>query len=101
MAHSTINLQVQKMTNNTGGIRWQDGTPADNESLKDERLVISEHAQYLEKIDELTEWIVEAMDVSELESYAKQQLSEYYNSPEGAEDFATNYAEMQEIKGDA
>lgn len=88
------------MTNNPGGIRWQDGTPADNESLKDERLVISEHAQYLEKIDELTEWIVESMDVSDLESYAKQQLSEYYNSSAGTEDFATNYAEMKEIKGD-
>jgi hypothetical protein len=89
------------MTNaNPGGIRWQDGTPADNESLKDERLVMSEHAQYLEKIDELTEWIVEAMDMSALENYAKQQLSEYYNSPEGVEDFNTNYEEMKEIKGD-
>ena len=89
------------MTNaNPGGIRWQDGTPAYNKSLKDERLVMSEHAQYLEKIDELTEWIVEAMDVSALENYAKQQLSEYYNSPEGVEDFNTNYEEMKEIKGD-
>ena len=53
-----------------------------------------------EKIDELTDWIVEAMDVSALENYAKQQLEEYYNSPEGVEDFNTNYAEMVEIKGD-
>ena len=53
-----------------------------------------------EKIDELTEWIVEAMDVSALENYAKQQLTEYYNSPEGVEDFDTNWEEMQEIKGD-
>jgi len=52
-----------------------------------------------EKIDELTDWIVEAMDVSALENYAKQQLEEYYNSPEGVEDFNTNYAEMIEIKG--
>jgi hypothetical protein len=88
------------MANNPGGIQWQDGTPAYNESLKDERLVISEHAQYLEKIDELTEWIVESMDVGELESYAKQQLSDYYNSPDGVDDFNTNYAEMKEIKGD-
>ena len=88
------------MTNNPGGIQWQDGTPAYNESLKDERLVISEHAQYLEKIDELTEWIVESMDVSELESYVKENLEEYYNSPAGVEDFDTNYAEMKEIKGD-
>jgi len=53
-----------------------------------------------EKIDELSEWIVEAMDVSELEAYAKQQLSDYYNSPDGVDDFNTNYAEMKEIKGD-
>ena len=53
-----------------------------------------------EKIDELTEWIVEAMDVSALENYAKQQLTEYYNSPEGVEDFDTNWEEMIEIKGD-
>ena len=53
-----------------------------------------------EKIDELTDWIVEAMDVSALENYAKQQLEEYYNSPEGVEDFDTNWEEMQEIKGD-
>jgi len=53
-----------------------------------------------EKIDELTEWIVEAMDVSALENYAKQQLSEYYASDAGVEDFDTNYTEMQEIKGD-
>jgi len=53
-----------------------------------------------EKIDELSEWIVESMDVSELESYAKQQLSDYYNSPDGVDDFNTNYAEMKEIKGD-
>ena len=53
-----------------------------------------------EKIDELSEWIVESMDVSELESYAKQQLSDYYNSPDGVDDFNTNYSEMREIKGD-
>jgi len=53
-----------------------------------------------EKIDELTEWIVESMDVSALENYAKQQLEEYYASDAGVEDFDTNYAEMKEIKGD-
>ena len=88
------------MTNNAGGIRWEDGSPTYNESLKDERLVMSEHAKYLEKIDELTEWIVEAMDVSELEAYAKQQLSEYYNSSAGEDDFYANYSEMKEIRGD-
>ena len=53
-----------------------------------------------EQIEELVEYIVEAMDISERENYAKQQLEEYYNSPEGEEDFNTNYAEMLEIRGE-
>jgi hypothetical protein len=53
-----------------------------------------------EQVEELVEYIVEAMDMSALENYAKQQLEEYYNSPEGVEDFNTNYAEMKEIMGD-
>jgi hypothetical protein len=53
-----------------------------------------------QKIDELTDWIIESMDMSALEDYAKQQLEEYYLSPEGVEDFNTNYDEMREIKGD-
>jgi len=52
-----------------------------------------------EQIEELVEWIIESMDVGALENYATQQL-EYYNSPDGEEDFDTNYAEMKEIKGD-
>jgi hypothetical protein len=53
-----------------------------------------------EQIEELTEWIVEQMDIPELETYAKQQLEEYYSSEEGLEDFENNYTEMKEIKGD-
>ena len=53
-----------------------------------------------EKIEELTEWIVEHMDLSELESYARQQLEEYYSSEEGQTDFENNYDEMKEMKGD-
>jgi len=53
-----------------------------------------------EQIEELVEYIVEAMDNSALENYARQQLSEYYNSPEGVEDFNTNYVEMKEIMGE-
>ena len=53
-----------------------------------------------EKIEELTEWIVEHMDLSELESYARQQLEEYYSSEDGQTDFENNYDEMKEIKGD-
>ena len=40
------------------------------------------------------------MDIPELESYAKQQLEEYYSSEDGLDDFENNYAEMKEIKGD-
>ena len=82
----------KNMTNNPGGIRWQDGTPAYNEEVK--------KMTKEEQINELVEYIVEAMDNSALENYARQQLSEYYNSPEGVEDFDTNWEEMQEIKGD-
>jgi len=53
-----------------------------------------------EQIEELVEWIIESMDVGALENYATQQLEYYYNSPDGEEDFDTNYAEMKEIKGD-
>ena len=53
-----------------------------------------------EQIEELVEWIVESMDMESLENYAKQQLEEYYSSPEGVEDFNTNYEEMREMKGD-
>jgi|TARA_R110000824_G_scaffold27216_2_gene92709 hypothetical protein len=53
-----------------------------------------------EQVEQLVDWIVESMDMSALENYAKQQLEEYYLSPEGVEDFNTNYEEMREIKGD-
>ena len=72
MAHSTINLQVQKMTDVTKQLQ----------------------------IGELLEFIVDAMDMSALEDYVKSHIADYYSSPEGAEDFATNYAEMKEIIGD-
>ena len=52
-----------------------------------------------EKIEELAEWIVESMDMSALESYAKEQLEEYYSSEDGLDDFENNYANMKEIKG--
>lgn len=53
-----------------------------------------------EQVEQLVEWIIESMDMSALESYAKQQLEEYYNSPEGIEDFNTNYEEMKTIMGE-
>jgi|TARA_B110000263_G_scaffold156145_1_gene135597 hypothetical protein len=51
-----------------------------------------------EKIEELAEWIVESMDMSALESYAREQLEEYYSSDEGLDDFETNYTEMKKIQ---
>ena len=53
-----------------------------------------------ENIDELVEWIVDAMDVSALESFVRENLTDYYNSDDGMEDFQTNYLEMKEIVGD-
>ena len=53
-----------------------------------------------ENIDELVEWIVDAMDVSALESFVRENLTDYYNSDEGMDDFQTNYLEMKEIVGD-
>lgn len=53
-----------------------------------------------EQIDQLVEWIVEAMDMSELEAYTRQTLREYYSSDDGVEDFEENYANMKEIKGE-
>ena len=53
-----------------------------------------------EKIEELAEWIIEHMDMSALESYANEQLEEYYSSDDGQTDFENNYTEMKEIKGD-
>ena len=83
------------MTNNPGGIRWEDGSPAYNEQVKQ----MTDVTKQLQ-IGELVEFIVDAMDMSALEDYVKSHLAEYYSSPEGAEDFATNYAEMKEITGD-
>jgi hypothetical protein len=53
-----------------------------------------------EQIEQLVEWIIDSMDMGTLESYVKEHLEDYYNSPEGEEDFNTNYAEMLEIYSD-
>ncbi len=53
-----------------------------------------------ENIEELVEWIVDTMDVSALESFVKENLTDYYCSDEGWDDFQTNYLEMKEIMGD-
>jgi len=53
-----------------------------------------------ENIEKLVEWIVDAMDVSALESFVKENLTDYYNSDDGMDDFENNYANMKEIVGD-
>jgi len=53
-----------------------------------------------EKIEQLVEYIVESMDMSALESFVKENLTEYYASYNGEDDFEENYANMKEIMGD-
>ena len=53
-----------------------------------------------ENIEELVEWIVDAMDVSALESFVRENLTDYYSSDDGIDDFENNYANMKEIVGD-
>jgi len=53
-----------------------------------------------QKIEELVEWILDAMDVSSLESFVRENLTDYYRSDDGVDDFETNYLEMKEIVGD-
>ena len=53
-----------------------------------------------EQIEELVEWIVDTMDMDTLVSYVRHQLTEYYSSDDGVEDFEENYANMKTIKGD-
>ena len=53
-----------------------------------------------ENIEELVEWIVDAMDVSALESFVRENLTDYYSSDDGMDDFENNYTNMKEIVGD-
>ena len=53
-----------------------------------------------EQISELVEYILESMDMETLESFVRENLTEYYSSEDGLDDFENNYAEMKEIKGE-
>jgi hypothetical protein len=53
-----------------------------------------------QKIEELVEYIVEGMDVATLETFVKENLAEYYNSDDGADDFEVNYLEIKNLMGD-
>ena len=61
---------------------------------------IKELDSNVEKIEQLVEYIIDAMDLSALTNYAQQCLADYYASSDGQEDFDTNYLEMKEIMGD-
>ena len=53
-----------------------------------------------QKIEQLVEWILDSWDMSALISYATAELSEYYASDNGEDDFEENYANMTEIVGE-
>ena len=53
-----------------------------------------------DRIEQLVEWLLDAMDVSALESFVRENLTDYYRSDDGVDDFETNYLEMKEIVGD-
>ena len=48
----------------------------------------------------LVEWILDSMDMSALESFVRENLTEYYSNEVNLNDFENNYAEMKEIKGE-
>ena len=53
-----------------------------------------------EKNEQLVECLLDAMDVSALESFVRENLTDYYRSDDGVDDFETNYLEMKEIVGE-
>ena len=65
-----------------------------------EKNVLTDITTSKENIEELVEWIVDAMDLSALESFVKENLTDYYCSDDGWDDFQTNYSQMKEIVGD-
>ena len=53
-----------------------------------------------EKIEELVEWIIDSWDMSALEAYVRENLTEYYKNLDNYDDFIANYENRREIKGD-
>lgn len=52
-----------------------------------------------EQVAVLVEYIIDSWDMSALISYASDSLMEYYSSPEGEDDFNTNYDDMVAVMG--
>ena len=50
-----------------------------------------------ERVDELVEYQLDGMDMDTLLAFAREQLTEYYLSDDGEQDFDSNYEEMQEV----
>ena len=53
-----------------------------------------------ERIEELVDYLVEAMDTDAMEHFVRENLTEYYSNDGGRDDLETSYAEMKEIMGD-
>jgi hypothetical protein len=53
-----------------------------------------------ERVAELVEYIIESMDMSALESFVRDNLTEYYLDPRNIDDYFQNYTEMKLIMGD-
>jgi hypothetical protein len=53
-----------------------------------------------ERVAELVEYIIEAMDMYALESFVRENLTEYYLDPRNIDDYFQNYVEMKQIMGD-
>tara|TARA_R100001086_G_scaffold247583_2_gene182227 strand:+ start:1835 stop:2047 length:213 start_codon:yes stop_codon:yes gene_type:complete len=52
-----------------------------------------------QQVLDLVEYLIDHMGIEELEHYVRENLTDYYKSEAGKDDFDTNYAEMQEIMG--
>lgn len=53
-----------------------------------------------EKVEQLVDWLMEHMEVPELENWAKITMTEYLASDTHADCFERNYLVMQECVGE-
>ena len=53
-----------------------------------------------ERIEELVDYLVEAMDTDAMEHFVRENLTDNYSNDGGRDDLETSYAEMKEIMGD-
>ena len=53
-----------------------------------------------EQVEELVEYLLDSMDMEELEYFVRYTLTHYYLSDVGTEHLNSSYAEMKELMGD-